>query len=441
MATLGDVLREIFQTTEPMPHGVISAEQFKPLSFGTNAGRAMSGPVRIEPDPPETGRTYGYGRGGAAGPPVPTEQQAMPPNVAEPLSVQASDIPSAPPWPTPDPPGADNPMIRAIKNMFSSAPQPPDGMDEKTYQLGRKMPTGADFANPTVTVESPARAPATAAATPPAGAPPSTIDVQPRRTAGVTYGDARIPPGMMPRGPGADVPDLFPPGRSPRGPVPASAPAADGPNEMARMFRNFFQGAAAVNPTSPKFSAFSQGAAGSMTANYQEKQAEEQRAAQRARQGFEDDLKVGKARRDDALAKSLIGYRGAKAGGDQAGLRFQDIKSFNEAVDRTKQSYQKAVAEVNTRLKNAEITPEQAAKERADLKTAADAREREIREQYLQKSFTPTIPDKKGEKDAPAGDGKTREAPAKPADKASFDKLPSGAFYVNPADGLIYQKK
>ena len=40
-----------------------------------------------------------------------------------------------------------------------------------------------------------------------------------------------------------------------------------------------------------------------------------------------------------------------------------------------------------------------------------------------------------------AGTGETRDNPAKPTSQAEFDKLPSGAFYINPADGKLYQKR
>lgn len=349
-ATLSDVLREIFGAQAPNPNG----------------------------------------------PPVPTEQQAMPQNAAEPLSVPVPNIAPEVSPNTPLPAGADNPMIAAIKRMFSSPPQPADGMDAATYQPGRKMPTGADWVvpaeGPTVTVDP--RKPA-----PPAGAPtaplPEAVAVPPRRTAGVTYGDARIPPGMMPRGPG-DVPEL-PVGGVRRGPGPA--PAADGSNEMARMFRNFFQGAASVNPTSPKFSAFAQGAAGSMTANYQEKQAEEQRKAQRERQGFEDDLKVGAARRNDALARSLIDYRGKKVGAE-GGVTPRRMKEYEDALYKHDVWYNNRLKDLREMEKNA-APPERIAKEREAVERDYERRRAETKARFEQGKLTPDMPEKGAEK--PAG--------------------------------------
>lgn len=40
-----------------------------------------------------------------------------------------------------------------------------------------------------------------------------------------------------------------------------------------------------------------------------------------------------------------------------------------------------------------------------------------------------------------AGDGSSRNAPARPADQAAFDALPSGSYFVNPADGRLLQKR
>lgn len=42
---------------------------------------------------------------------------------------------------------------------------------------------------------------------------------------------------------------------------------------------------------------------------------------------------------------------------------------------------------------------------------------------------------------APAGDGKSQAAPSRPVDQKSFDSLPSGAWFVNPADGRVLQKQ
>lgn len=60
----------------------------------------------------------------------------------------------------------------------------------------------------------------------------------------------------------------------------------------------------------------------------------------------------------------------------------------------------------------------------------------------------PTDPSQNPQQAAPAGAGATgaagagnQAAPAKPASKAEYDALPTGAVYVNPADGKSYRKK
>lgn len=369
-ATLSDVLAEIFglQATPPPNLDVINRPDA--IRFGANAGRAMSGP---------------------AGPPVPTERQAMPQNVTEPLSVPVPDVPSTYPGPA-LPEGADNPMLAAFKRLFATQPQPPDGMDAATYQPGRKMPTGADWSPPTVTVD-PRRPAAPAVGGGPLPSVPG-IDVAAPGEGSPNMGDRfrdlfRTRGSEVPRRPMTlDV------GSVPRNAVPSRAPSsptapAGNPNEdIARTFRNFFQGAASVDPSSPKFSAFAQGAAGSMTANYKEKQAEEQRKAQLARQGFEDDLKVGKARRDDALANSLIKLRGAKAAGDPAGVRYQDINAYNQVKNNVQRDYKRALDLIG---KDVALTPVEKKKAQDEARVERDARLTEIEQQYKQRTLTPDM--------------------------------------------------
>lgn len=194
---------------------------------------------------------------------------------------------------------------------------------------------------------------------------------------------------------------------------------------MARIFRNLFQGAAAVDPTSPKVSAIMQGAAGSATSRYKELEAENARKQQLARQGFEDTLKVRKDQREEGLAGSLQKYRAAKSNQDQSGMRYQDIAAFNNDV----RNMRKAVGEA---VKNGEMTPEQG---RAEIQKEYN----KLVQQRLQKTIDPKVDDKAAPK--AVGDGKTKDAPAAPMSKADVDRLPKGSYYVNPADGEIYQKK
>lgn len=401
MATLGDVLREIFQAQAPMPNDVDNINRPASLQYGANAGRVMNSP---------------------SGPPVPTEAESMPyknpgPLVSEPETSTLIDKFKAIL-------GGNGPLEMGIFGK-GQPPQPPDGMDKSTYQVydspKEKPPAWIDrmFGGPPEAIPSASAPPSPRPAPPPnlspsimeaarvavrnpGAMPPAdtgTVDVRPRREAGVTYGDARVPPGMMPRGPGADVPDLFPPGRSPRGPAPAPAPAADGPNEMARMFRNFFQGAAAVNPTSPKFSAFSQGAAGSMTANYQEKQAEEQRKAQRERQGFEDSLKIGKARREDAAVGSLIEYRKKKVG-SPGETPYSAINHLTVREQSIHDSYRKDAKGIRD---NYELNPEQKKAALEELAARRDSELARVRKMYTDRTLNPDMPEKKSGAEKPAG--------------------------------------
>lgn len=360
-----------------------------------------------------------------AGPPVPTERQSMP--NAEPLSVPVPNVPNTGPG-RPMSAQDDNPLMAWLKQKFSTTPQPPDGMDERTYQPGRPMPKPGDFGVAPPSAPPPSERPW-------ATATPDSNEGYAKQF-GFVSGGANDPgqrvqptverqPAMQPTASPGPRPSVGPP-RASMGPGPV-APQGQGEqgNEMARIFRNLFQGAAAVDPTSPKVSAIMQGAAGSATSRYKELEAENARKQQLARQGFEDTLKVRKDQREEGLAGSLQKYRAAKSNQDQSGMRYQDIAAFNNDV----RNMRKAVGEA---VKNGEMTPEQG---RAEIQKEYN----KLVQQRLQKTIDPKVDDKAAPK--AVGDGKTKDAPAAPMSKADVDRLPKGSYYVNPADGEIYQKK
>ena len=92
--------------------------------------------------------------------------------------------------------------------------------------------------------------------------------------------------------------------------VPPAPPAAQQPPalspeaaDMQRAIRAFFTGAAGVNPSSPKFSAFAQGAGGAMQSRYKEGQAEEKQRQDQANKRFDRDLKIAKDDREERASK------------------------------------------------------------------------------------------------------------------------------------------
>lgn len=111
--------------------------------------------------------------------------------------------------------------------------------------------------------------------------------------------------GGMPTGTGPTVPPApTPPAMRPVAPPaigPASRPAqvSEAGGEWPAFFRRLFAGAASVNPTSPKVSAFAQGAAGAMLTQQAEKERAQKMEAQKARQAFDDKLKVRRDAREE----------------------------------------------------------------------------------------------------------------------------------------------
>lgn len=265
-----------------------------------------------------------------AGPPVPSERQSMP--NAEPFSVPVPNAPNTGPGPTMSSQD-DNPLMAWLKQKFSATPQPPDGMDARTYQPGRRLPQPADFGvRPALT---PLGAPAER---PWATTTPDTDEGYAKRIGFVP--DANNDPGRVPSQmvPSASQRAPFlrryvdlPPSPGPYGPARQASPTpqSEPGNEMARIFRNLFQGAAAVDPTAPKLSAFAQGAAGAAGSRYKEIEAEKVRQQQAARQNFEDALKV----RADTRAESKERREGVTAGARKNYYEARAAKITNPALD------------------------------------------------------------------------------------------------------------
>ncbi len=360
----------------------------------------------------------------------------------EPLSIPVpQDQPSngmAPIQATPD--GA---FLDALRRTFMPTPQPPDGMDARTYDSGRKMVMPNDIPAPNLT------APATVERewgpdTNEGYAPKFgfvTDGNDPAREAVMTQSVDRPTSGPA-VGPGARRPVASPMRpRSDDPPPMRQAPQAEAPNELARAFRAFFAGAAGVNPTSPKFSAFSQGAAGAMKTQYDERQKEEALSRQREKDSLDRALKLTKNDRDEALADNLMGYRDRKSNADASGVRYQDINSFNQIKNNVNRDYKRALDLIN---KDYSLGPAEKKKAQDDAKAERDQRLLEVEQQYKQRSLTPDMgkaPQKTEPKPAQkSGDGKSPQAPVMTTDPKVIQGLPSGSYFVNPADGQVYQK-
>lgn len=117
-----------------------------------------------------------------------------------------------------------------------------------------------------------------------------------------------MPPGMTPPAQSPQMPRLGGPPPPLAGPAgPAAAPQGQ---DLARFFRALFTGAAGVDPTRPKLSAFAQGAGGAMQSRYGEDIKERTLKAAQDRQGFEDTLKIRRDQREESKDKRDDASRG-----------------------------------------------------------------------------------------------------------------------------------
>lgn len=387
MATLGDVLSEIFA---PRP------EVGGPSRLGGPEQEPLSVPV------PESGPSNGM----------------------------------APITATPD--GA---FLDALKRMFGGTPQPPDGMDARTYAAGKPIAPKPAAVDPWQTDRSGWGTDSDAGYSPQHGF--ITDGNDPARSAQMVPSVDRG--GSVPRT-NAVVPTAGP-GLAPdvRGDMPirrAGPPAAEPANsELARAFRAFFSGAAGVNPTSPGVSAFAQGAAGAMNKQYDERQKEEGSRRQREKDAFDQTLKLTKNDRDEALADNLIKYRNSRVGADGDKVRFQDIRGYNEVKNNVARDYARKVDLIN---KDYSLSEPDKKKAKEEAKTERDARLSEIEQQYKQRSLTPDMgkapPQSAPKQPQNGGDGKSPQAPVMTTDPKVIEGLPKGSYFINPADGQVYQK-
>lgn len=335
-------------------------------------------------------------------------------------------------------------LLDTLKSMFASTPQPPDGMDERTYAAGKPMappPIASAQTQPQTWPDPPNYRPDTDEGYSKTFGYVSPGANDPARAAQLTQTiETAGPPLRRPTG--------VPPRSGPQGPVDMpmrrSAPpmAAEPANsELARAFRAFFAGAASVNPSSPAFSAFAQGAAGAMKTHNDERQKEALLKRQTAKDSLEETLKLSKHDRDEALADNLMTYRNRKSNVDTAGVRLQDIGKYNEIKNNVNRDYKRALDLIG---KDYSLDPAAKKKAQDDAKAERDARLSEIEQQYKQRSLTPDMGKATPKADAKppqqGGDGKSPQSPIMTTDPKVIEKLPKGSYFINPADGEVYQK-
>lgn len=225
--------------------------------------------------------------------------------------------------------------------------------------------------------------------------------------------------------------------------------------DVQRFIRSVATGAGRADPRAPAAAAFAQGAMGSLQNSYGELQREKALRLQERRADIADrradtaleaqlrrdhraeqeyNRKVKRDQHADAERQVRMRERLARiAKIDDQRLDSKDIGRIGDQVNRHARYLQ---VEVN----NARMTPEQAEQSLQQYK-------RDVIEQYVKRDPAAKAPPTAGAK-PPARPGTgTRDMPVsfdgldRDAAQRRFNELKKGQFYVNPADGKIYEKK
>lgn len=258
--------------------------------------------------------------------------------------------------------------------------------------------------------------------------------------------------------PAPAAPVARPPMAMPAQPMPAQAQQPTGGitgADVQRFIRSVATGAGKMDPRAPGAAAVAQGAMGALQNSYGELEREkaqklaERRAdiadrradtaldIQRQRDDRAERELARKAKRDEQVeAERQVRTRerlARIAKIDDQRLDSKDIGRIGDQVNRHARYLQ---VEVN----NARMTPEQAEQSLQQYK-------RDVIEQYVKRDPAAKAPPTAGAK-PPASPGTgTRDMPFsfdgldRDAAQRRFNELKKGQFYVNPADGKIYEKK
>ena len=242
-------------------------------------------------------------------------------------------------------------------------------------------------------------------------------------------------------------------------PAQADAPSSGIPSsgitgkDVASFLRSVMTGAAAVDPSRPGISAFAQGASGSMAAR--DALTDRETAAKLAAEDRTMSLEDRALKLDDRAFNRAKDVRGeARAGSKEkrderlneirmleaTAKVMRDIDPSLDVKDRI--AVERLVRDEGKRMMGAEALSGE------ELKTRMETYRKELEGRLksnkpgITGKQPPTAPTAATSKAPMAnGDGKSQASPAAPKDKTGFDLLPSGSWFVNPADGRVLQKK
>lgn len=271
--------------------------------------------------------------------------------------------------------------------------------------------------------------------------------------------------------PAVERPAMAPRSRlQPSGGISAPQPSQGGISgqDVSSIIKAALMGAANVNPGSPMGSAFFQGAGGAVAAQDKfsrdadaSKLAAEERALRLEDRELKLDDRAWNRSKDMASEKRAT----SKEARDkrQADLKMLEVtskvmKDIDPTLDiKDRIAIERLVRDEGKRLMDKESLQGE------ELKTKMETYRKDIEERVKGGSGTgalgvpepaPAAPSgavkpapggtvfgATPESPATGGDGSDRSRPAMPHTQADFDKLPSGAWFINPSDGRVLPKK
>lgn len=264
--------------------------------------------------------------------------------------------------------------------------------------------------------------------------------------------------------PAVERPAMAPRSRlQPSGGISAPQPSQGGISgqDVSSIIKAALMGAANVNPGSPMGSAFFQGAGGAVAA--QDKFSRDAAATKQAAEDRELKLDDRAWSRSKDMASEKRATSKEARDERQADLKMLEVtskvmKDIDPTLDiKDRIAIERLVRDEGKRLMDSE------ALQGEELKTKMETYRKDLEERVKGGSGTgalgvpepaPAAPSgavkpapggtvygATPESPATGGDGSDKSRPAMPHTQADFDKLPSGAYFINPSDGGVLQKK
>lgn len=233
--------------------------------------------------------------------------------------------------------------------------------------------------------------------------------------------------------------------------APAAAPAAPNAagNQFAEFVRALTTGAAAgARPGLSKVGALAAGAGGAVDRIYNEGQAKTKAESAAAKQRFDQTLALRKDTREERGANRADAETTRKNAETESRRKLNESR-VNEITEKMKVSAARSgipgLTVAQAQKLNDQLN-QYADKLKSNVTIANDFNQfesllRKKREELIRDYVAGADAGKGGAPAQGGAPGAPAAAPARPASKADFDALPSGATYVNPADGKVYQKK